>query len=169
MEQMTVRDIVTATGGRLLCGDESQPIVHIGINSREVQRGELFVPLVGEKVDAHRFIQMAFEAGAGAVLTSEHDQKEDAHPWIRVEDTKKALQAVGAYYRRRLTLPLIGITGSVGKTTTRELVAAALSAGFRVYKTPGNKNSQVGVPITLSEITSEDELGVLELGMSMPG
>ena len=109
MEQMTVRDIVTATGGRLLCGDESQPIVHIGINSREVQRGELFVPLVGEKVDAHRFIQMAFEAGAGAVLTSEHDQKEDAHPWIRVEDTKKALQAVGAYYRRRLTLPLIGM------------------------------------------------------------
>lgn len=169
MEQMTVRDIVTATGGRLLCGDESQPIVHIGINSREVQKGELFVPLVGEKVDAHRFIQMAFEAGAGAVLTSEHDQKEDVHPWIRVEDTKKALQAVGAYYRQRLTLPLIGITGSVGKTTTRELVAAALSARFRVYKTPGNKNSQVGVPITLSEITSEDEIGVLELGMSMPG
>ena len=169
MEQMTVRDIVTATGGRLLCGDESQPVVHIGINSKEVQRGELFVPLVGEKVDAHRFSGMAFEAGAGAVLTSKHDEMEDVHPWIRVEDTKKALQAVGAYYRDRLTLPLIGITGSVGKTTTREMVATALSAGFKVYKTPGNKNSQVGVPITLSEITSEDEIGVLELGMSMPG
>lgn len=169
MEQMTVRDIVTATGGRLLCGDESQPVVHIGINSKEVQQGELFVPLVGERVDAHRFIGMAFEAGAGSVLTSEHDRMEDVHPWIRVKDTKKALQAVGAFYRDRLTLPLIGITGSVGKTTTREMVAAALSARFRVYKTPGNKNSQVGVPITLSEITSEDEIGVLELGMSMPG
>lgn len=152
-----------------MCGDESQPVVHIGINSKEVQQGELFVPLVGERVDAHRFIGMAFEAGAGSVLTSEHDRMEDVHPWIRVEDTKKALQAVGAFYRDRLTLPLIGITGSVGKTTTREMVAAALSARFRVYKTPGNKNSQVGVPITLSEITSEDEIGVLELGMSMPG
>lgn len=169
MERMTVRDIVKATGGRLLCGEEDLPLEHICIDSKEISGGELFVPLIGERVDAHRFIRNALEAGAGAVLTSEHDEMKDHHSWIRVEDTKKALQAIGAYYRDRLTLPLIGITGSVGKTTTREMIAAALSAGFRVYKTPGNKNSQVGVPITLSEITAADEIGVLELGMSMPG
>ncbi|MCI9105423.1 MAG: UDP-N-acetylmuramoyl-tripeptide--D-alanyl-D-alanine ligase [Lachnospiraceae bacterium] len=169
MEQMTVKEIVEATGGVLLCGDERIPLIHISIDSQNIQGGELFVPLVGEKVDAHQYISQALAAGAAAVLTSEHDRMEDERPWIRVKDTKKALQAIGSYYRNRLTLPLVGITGSVGKTTTREMVAIALSAGRKVYKTPGNKNSQVGVPITLSEITSEDEIGVLELGMSMPG
>ena len=169
MEQITVKDIIKATGGRLLCGDGDMPLIHISIDSRTMKGQDLFVPLVGEKVDAHRFIEQAFSAGAAATLTSEHDAMEDSHPWIRVEDTKKALQDVGDYYRERLSLPLVGITGSVGKTTTREMIAAALSAGYRVYKTPGNSNSQVGVPITLSEITSGDEIGVLELGMSMPG
>ncbi len=169
MERMTVKDVVQATGGRLLCGDGDTVLKHISIDSRNMQGQDLFVPLVGEKVDAHRFIKQAFLTGAAAVLTSEHDAMEDEHPWIRVEDTKKALQAVGSWYREQLSLPLVGITGSVGKTTTREMIAAALSAGYRVYKTPGNSNSQVGVPITLSEITSKDEIGVLELGMSMPG
>lgn len=169
MEHMTVNDMVKATGGRLLCGDGSLPLKHISIDSRTMKGQDLFVPLVGEKVDAHRFIGQAFLAGAAAVLTSEHGEMEDIHPWIAVEDTKEALQAIGRYYRDRLNLPLVGITGSVGKTTTREMVAAALSGKYRVYKTPGNSNSQVGVPITLSEISHEDEIGVLELGMSMPG
>lgn len=169
MEQMTVRDVVKATGGRLLCGDGDTPLIHISINSQIMEGSDLFVPLIGAKVDAHRFIGQAFENGAAATLTSEHDSMEDGHPWIRVADTKKALQDIGAYYRRRFTLPLVGITGSVGKTTTREMIAAALSAGFRVYKTKKNLNSQVGVPITLCGITSADEVGVLELGMSEPG
>ncbi len=169
MEHMTVNEIVEAVQGRLLCGDGSTPLVHISIDSRTMKGQDLFVPLVGEKVDAHRFIDQAFSVGAAAVLTSEHDSMEDDHPWIQVKDTKQALQDIGRYYRKRLSLPLVGITGSVGKTTTREMVAAALAGKYRVYKTPGNSNSQVGVPITLSEITAEDEIGVLELGMSMPG
>lgn len=169
MEHMTVKDIVQATDGRLLCGDENTPLLHISIDSRVMKGQDLFVPLIGEKADAHRFIEGAFAAGAAAVLTSEHDNMDDIHPWIRVENTKKALQAIGSFYRKRMKQPLVGITGSVGKTTTREMVAAALSGRFRVYKTPGNANSQVGVPITLSEMTAQDEIGVLELGMSMPG
>lgn len=169
MEGITVKDIVNATGGRLLCGEETQVLSHISIDSRTMKGQDLFVPIIGERVDAHRFISQAFEAGAAAVLTSEHEKMDDVHPWIRVEDTVKALQAVGRYYRDRLNLPLVGITGSVGKTTTREMVAAALSGKYKVYKTPGNSNSQIGLPITLSEISSEDEIGVLELGMSMPG
>lgn len=169
MEQMTVNDVVKATGGKLLCGDGNTPLVHISINSQTMEGDDLFVPLIGAKVDAHRFIGQALENGAAATLTSEHGSMDDVHPWIRVEDTKKALQDIGAFYRRRYTLPLIGITGSVGKTTTREMIAAALSAGYRVYKTKKNLNSQIGVPVTLCGIGAEDEIGVLELGMSEPG
>ncbi|MDO5416723.1 MAG: UDP-N-acetylmuramoyl-tripeptide--D-alanyl-D-alanine ligase [Lachnospiraceae bacterium] len=175
MEQMTVRMIAEAAGGRLLCGNPDAPIEHISIDSRTMKGNDLFVPLIGEKVDAHRFIGQAFQAGAKAVLTSEHEEADPsidgdgAYAWIQVEDTKAALQSIGSWYRDRLTLPLIGVTGSVGKTTTREMIAAALSAGYRTYKTPGNSNSQVGVPITISEISSGDEIGVIELGVSEPG
>jgi len=169
MENMTVKEILLATGGRLLCGKENTALEHISIDSRNMKGNDLFVPIVGEKVDAHRFIFQALDNGAAAALTSEHDFMDSAKPWIRVEDTKKALQALGIYYRDRLKLPLVGITGSVGKTTTREMVACALSARYAVYKTPGNHNSQVGVPITISEISHEDEIGVIELGMSEPG
>ncbi len=169
MEHITVKEILEATGGRLLCGQEDTALSHISIDSRTMQGQDLFVPLIGEKVDAHRFIDQAFASGAVAALTSEHDEMDAKQPWIRVKDTKKALQDIGIYYRNRLTLPLIGITGSVGKTTTREMVACALTAGYQVYKTAGNRNSQVGVPITMTEISSSDEIGVIELGMSEPG
>lgn len=169
MEQITVKEILFATGGTLLCGSENTALEHISIDSRNIRENGLFVPIIGEKVNAHRFINQAFENGAVATLTSEDDVMNDVHPWIRVEDTKKALQAVGSYYRDQLKLPLVGITGSVGKTTTREMVACALSAKCKVYKTPGNHNSQVGVPITISEISQKDEIGVIELGMSEPG
>lgn len=169
MEQITVKESLEATGGRLLCGSPDTPLDHVSIDSRTMKGNDLFVPLVGEKVDAHRFIGQAFDNGAAATFTSEHDVMEDNRPWIRVSDTKRALQALGAWYRRRLKLPLVGITGSVGKTTTREMVACALSARYRVYKTPANHNSQVGVPITMTEISGQDEIGVIELGMSEPG
>lgn len=169
MEHVTVRDLVKACGGRLLCGAPDEPIRHISIDSRHMKGQDLFVPIIGEKVDGHQFIDGAFAAGAKAALTSRHDQMEDCHPWIRVEDTKLALQSIGAWYRERMALPLIGVTGSVGKTTTREMIAGALSARYQVYQTPGNSNSQVGVPITMTEISSQDEIGVIELGVSEPG
>ena len=130
------------------------------------------MPLLGERVDSHRFLPQVMDQGAAAVLTSQELTLPEGGAGcavIRVEDTKKALQKIGSYLRDRLTLPLVGVTGSVGKTTTREMIAAALSARFRVYKTPGNSNSQVGVPVTLSEITENDQVGVIELGMSEPG
>lgn len=171
MEQIKVEDIVKGCGGTLLCGDPGQEIDHISIDSRKMKGNDLFVPLIGERTDAHLFIPNAFAAGAKAVLTSERLPKEEElrYAWIKVEDTRKALQMIGSWYRSRLSLPLIGITGSVGKTTTREMIAAALSARYQVYQTPGNSNSQVGVPITISEIRAEDEIGVIELGVSEPG
>ncbi|MBP3927128.1 MAG: UDP-N-acetylmuramoyl-tripeptide--D-alanyl-D-alanine ligase, partial [Clostridium sp.] len=171
MEGICVREIAKATKGVLLCGSEEQPVRHISIDSRAMRGEDLFVPLIGEKNDAHRFLSQAMENGAVCALSSEHDTAPEGFTGalIRVQDTKKALQALGSFLRSRLSIPVVGITGSVGKTTTREMVAAALSAGYRTFKTPGNHNSQVGVPITVSEISAEDEIAVLELGMSEPG
>ena len=172
MEHVFVRDLVEATGGKLLCGDPETSVARIKLDSRQVESGDLFVPIIGERVDGHKFIPQVLDLGAAAVLTSEHDEVPEEcskGAWIRVEDTKAALQDIGRYLRARLSLPLVGVTGSVGKTTTREMIAAALSAKYRVYKTPGNSNSQVGVPITISEISEQDEIGVIELGMSEPG
>lgn len=173
MEHVFVRDLVEAVGGKLLCGNPEASVARIKLDSRQVEPGDLFVPIIGERVDGHKFIPQVLALGAAAVLTSEHEavQSEESNQaaWIRVADTKAALQDIGRYLRARLTLPLVGVTGSVGKTTTREMIAAALSAKYRVYKTPGNSNSQVGVPITISEISEKDEIGVIELGMSEPG
>lgn len=189
MEHVLIGDLVKATGGTLLLGNPEAPVVKIKLDSRQVEPGDLFVPIIGERVDGHKFIPQVLAMGASAVLTSEHDEAQAAEismktltgnaedgngegtaaAWIRVKDTKAALQDIGRYLRARLSLPLIGVTGSVGKTTTREMIAAALSAKYRVYKTPGNSNSQVGVPITISEISEKDEVGVIELGMSEPG
>ncbi len=169
MLNITVGDIAEAAGGRLLCGDPAQKIEHISIDSRVSQGNDIFIPIIGEKVDAHRFISQALEAGCVAAVTSEHDEAEEGGAWIRVEDTIEALHAIGRLCRSRVTIPAVGVTGSVGKTTTREMIAAALSAGKKVFRTSKNYNSRIGLPITLSEMTNEDDIAVLELGMNVPG
>lgn len=169
MNNITVKDIIRATGGELLFGDENTEIKDICINSREAKPGDLFVPIIGEKVDAHRFIENALEVCA-ATLTSEHNQNVlSDKPYIKVNNTVKALQDIGVYIRNRFDIPIVGITGSVGKTTTREMVATALNANKAVYQTDKNFNSQVGVPITLSRMNENAEIAVLEMGMSEPG
>ena len=169
MQNYFVKDIVAATGGTLLCGDPDTKVSAISIDSRDTGNETLFVPIIGERVDAHKFMEEVDAAGIAAMLTSEHDSYESRTAVIRVTDTVRALQAIGLDYGARLGIPKIGVTGSVGKTTTKEMIACALSAGYRVFKTPGNSNGQVGVPITLSKIESEDEIAVVEMGISMPG
>ena len=169
MLNITVNDIVKAVNGTLLCGDGTQIIEHISIDSRSSQGNDIFVPIIGEKVDAHRFISQALEIGCVATLTSEHEQMTGQQAWIRVENTIDALHEIGRLCRSRIQIPAVGVTGSVGKTTTREMIATALSAQKKVFKTSKNYNSSVGLPITLSEMTNEDDIAVLELGMNVPG
>lgn len=169
MEHITVKDIVEMTGGALMCGDENTPVTDICINSKEIKEGDLFVPIIGEKVDAHRFIESALEKGA-ATLTSQHNGVVIAKkPYIRVDNTIDALQRIGTAIRSRYQIPVIGVTGSVGKTTTREMITKALASTKKTFHTEKNRNSQIGVPITLSKMSSEDEIAVLELGISEPG
>lgn len=170
MENITVKDIVDMTSGVLLCGDENTPVLDICINSKEIKEGDLFIPIIGERVDAHRFIESALEKGA-ATLTSRHDGIVISEkPYIRVNNTVDALQKIGRAIRERfLNVPLVAVTGSVGKTTTREMITCALATSKETFHTEKNLNSQIGVPITLSHMSKKDEIAVLELGISEEG
>lgn len=169
MENVTVRDIVEMTGGVLLCGDEDTPILDICINSKNIKEGDLFVPIIGERVDAHCFIESALEIGAATLTSRQNDVVASEKPYIRVDNTVDALQRIGASIRDRMSFPIVAVTGSVGKTTTREMITAALRANKRTYHTEKNLNSQIGVPITLSRMSEQDEIAVLELGISEVG
>ena len=166
MKILTAREIAAITGGEILCGDPDTPITDIQYDSRAVKEGTLFVPIKGARVDAHRFIEDCLKNGASASLT-EYDAPENADkPYIKVSNTLDALQQLAADYRKRFHIRLIGVTGSVGKTSTKEMIAAALSEGFDLMKTQGNKNSQIGMPMTMFEIEEQNDVAVIEMGMS---
>lgn len=162
---LTVREVADMTEGTLLCGSADTVVTNVCCDSREVREGTLFVPIRGEKVDAHLFIESCVEKGA-ATLTEFPAPPDAVKPYIQVSDTRSALQALAAAYRNRSRAVLIGVTGSVGKTSTKEMIAAALSKGLCVMKTQGNKNSQIGLPLTMFDIKAEHEAAVIEMGMS---
>lgn len=166
MESLSIKEIAQAVNGNILCGDENQLITSVSTNSKNLEPSALFIPIIGERVDAHDYIESAFQNGAVACFTSKHTQIEDEHVYISVNDTMEALQTLGAYYRSKFNIPVVGITGSVGKTTTKEMIAAALTTKFNVLKTEGNMNSQVGLPLMMLKFHSDYEIAVIEMGMS---
>ncbi len=166
MTSVTVKEIAEITGGKLLCGDPSIIIDNVQYDSRNVKEGSLFVPIVGEKVDAHKFIPQCLENGA-ASFSQYDDTFDGTKPIIKVDNTISALQKLASWQRSQFPdLHFIGVTGSVGKTSTKEMIAAALSGGFDVMKTPGNKNSQIGMPCTMFDIEAKNQAAVIEMGMS---
>lgn len=169
MKELSIKEITEAVEGKLLCGEESLIITSVSTNSNSIQPSALFVPIVGEKVDAHDYIESAFSHGATACFTSRHEIMDGSKVYIKVEDTIRALQKLATYYRSKFSLPVVGITGSVGKTTTKEMIAAALSTKYNVLKTEGNMNSQVGLPLMMFRIDSSHEIAVIEMGMSEVG
>ena len=165
--KLTAREIAAACGGKLLCGDPETPVTSFSTDSRDIRPGCFFVPLKGERTDAHIYIEATLAAGAAGTFTQyEKAPENDSHPWIYVRDCAKALQQTAAWYRSRFSIPVVGITGSVGKTTTKEMVALAFSAGFHTMRTQGNQNSQIGLPLTLFQLEPEHEAAVIEMGMS---
>ena len=166
----TVGELTQAVGGRLLCGSPDVLIEHLSTDSRVSEGKDLFIPIIGAKTDAHDFILNAFESGCAASLTSRKGYMPDPErPMIEVEDTVEALHRIGRFLRSRLSVPAVGVTGSVGKTTTREMIACALSAEKKVFRTGKNYNSSVGLPLTLSQMSNDYDAAVLELGMNVPG
>lgn len=171
--RIKISEIVKACGGKLLCtGDaafwEGKVITGFSTDSRECKQGVMFVPVRGEKVDGHTYIDKAFENGASASFT-DHELHSPERPLVLVNDCRAALQKTAAWYRSQFEIPVVGITGSVGKTTAKEMVAQALTASFNVHKTAGNQNSQVGVPVTVCGLKKEHTAAVIEMGVSMPG
>ncbi|MBA2242189.1 MAG: UDP-N-acetylmuramoyl-tripeptide--D-alanyl-D-alanine ligase [Chthoniobacterales bacterium] len=171
MDTLPLSKIAEFAKGVLTAGDPNAQITRLSTDSRTIQAGDLFVPIRGENFDGHRFIAQTWERGAAGALV-EHGWSGTApaqFALIRVTDTLAAYQQIAAGYRRSLGLKVIAITGSNGKTSTKDFVAAALGHRFHVTKTEGNFNNHVGLPQTILEASSEDEIGVWELGMNHPG
>lgn len=166
--RLKLSDILKATGGTLLCGDENTAVTSFITDSRQAKAGAMFVPIRGERADGHDYIQSVLESGAAASF-ADHPVPTGEKPVVLVKDCREALQKAAAWYRDQFSIPIVGVTGSVGKTTAKEMVAQALSAKFRVLKTAGNQNSQVGVPITVCGLRKDHTAAVVEMGVSMPG
>ena len=166
MQNLTVNEIVAATNGTLLCGDGETIVSYISIDSRDICDNTLFTPIIGERVDAHKFLGQVFEKGAVAAFTSHGEIVDETKPHILVKNTEEALGDLAVYYKSKYPVPVVGITGSVGKTSTKEMIAAALATKFNVLKTAGNQNSNIGVPLTIYRLGPEHEIAVVEMGIS---
>ncbi|MCM1190309.1 MAG: UDP-N-acetylmuramoyl-tripeptide--D-alanyl-D-alanine ligase [bacterium] len=174
----TLQEIAGACGGRLFLkdgADGSLRVSSVTIDSRRAEAGCVFLATVGERVDGHRFIGSAFQAGAVLAVTQKTPEQvcletgEDCADWgsyLLVEDTLRALRDIAEAYRIKTGIPVVGITGSVGKTSTKEFIAGVLAEKYRVLKTEGNFNNEIGVPLTLLNIRPEHELAVVEMGIS---
>lgn len=167
MEYMTLERIAECCEGTYYGKEEYKKteVAGIAIDSRIIQKGWLFVAIRGARRDGHDFINSVMEDGALACL-SEQVLEHPAGPYILVKSTTEALKKIAAFYRRALGIPVVGITGSVGKTSTKEMIASVLKEKFLVHKTEGNYNNEIGLPLTIFGITKDHEIAVLEMGIS---
>jgi UDP-N-acetylmuramoyl-tripeptide--D-alanyl-D-alanine ligase len=170
---LTTDDLQALTGGRLLATSR-RPIRGAAVDSRAVQPGELFAALPGERTDGHRFLAAAAAAGASALIVSEAPKPVDLAALgdvtvILVPDVLRALQSIAAGWRARFNPLVVGITGSIAKTSTKEAVATVLAADRRTLKSEGNQNNEIGLPLTVLRLGPEDEAAVLEMGMYVGG
>jgi len=177
MMDLSLYEIEKATGGKLVLqgADETQQVNGVVLDSRKVEEGCVFLATEGERVDGHRFIGDVFAKGATLVITQKTpEQVEVEHgvdvslwgSYLLVQDSFQALKDIAEYYRSKLTIPIVGITGSVGKTSTKEFVAGVLAEKYEVLKTEGNFNNEVGLPLTLLRIRPHHQVAVVEMGIS---
>lgn len=170
MARVTADGIARATGGRVVSGDPGKLCDGAAIDSRAIQGGEIFFALPGTRTDGHRFVRTAAAAGAGAVVVQEEVEAPEGVAVIRVADTLQALQDLASHVRAAgVPQRLVGITGSAGKTTTKEILAAMLGSRFRISKTMGNFNNLIGFPLCLLNVPDGTEWMVAEMGMSTAG
>lgn len=173
MENLSFNEILEAVNGRYLEYNGERKITYVETDTRKIKEGALFIALKGENFNGNKFADVALENGASAVIIDEIAfdplKTKGLGNIIIVEDTRKALLDLAAYYRRKLDIKVVGITGSTGKTSTKDLVAAALSSKYKVFKTKGNFNNEVGVPLMIFSLDNSYDIAVLEMGMSNLG
>ena len=167
MKAMSLKEIAAACGGHYY-GEESKlnkKVSGVAIDSRKIEEGYLFIPIKGARVDGHTFISQVMEKGALCTL-SEKPLDTESDTYILVESCEQALKDLAEHYRNALDIKVIGITGSVGKTSTKEMIASVLSQKYNVLKTAGNFNNEIGLPLTIFSIRKEHQVAVLEMGIS---
>ena len=168
---LNVPDVLAATKGTLTQGGTRQIFLRVVIDSRQVRRGDLFVAIPGPRFDGHDFISQALQRGARGVIYSSRRSGQAAgnRAFVLVPDTVRALGQLAWHHRQRLAIPVIAITGSAGKTTTKELIAKVLATQYRVLASPGSHNNHIGVPLSVLKIRPGHQLAVMELGTNQPG
>ena len=168
MKNLTIKNIAAVTGGICYGLEEKQnlEVSAVVTDSRKAQRDCLFAAIKGERVDGHRFVRQVCQAGGIALVENRECLGFPGAEAVLVPSTLKAIKKIAAFYLRQLSIPVVGIVGSVGKTSTKELTASVLSRGYRVLKTEGNFNNELGVPLTIFRLTTEDQLAVLEMGIN---
>jgi len=170
MEATALHAIAAACGGALLCGDGAAVVTNISKDTRTLQAGDLYWALQGESFDGHDFVAAAAASGAaGAVVAREVGAVPGGFALVKVDDTLAALQRLAAWYRDRLTARVVCLTGSNGKTSTKDFAAAVAATKFAVSKTEGNLNNHIGLPLTILAARKDDEVCVWEIGMNHAG
>ena len=166
MRALTVSELLTATGGTLLAGSADAAVTSVSTDSRSAGEGALFLPLAGERFDGHDYIDMALTHGAAGCLCARAPAAFLPEKfYIAVPDTRLALKTLASWYRGQFSIPFVQITGSVGKTTTKEMIASVVSRKYRTLKTAGNFNNDIGTPLTLLGLDDSYEAAVIETGM----
>src|SRR5580698_9302594 len=170
MDATSFEKIAQWSGGRLAAGDPRGTVSTVCTDSRTLKAGDLFVALRGENFDAHTFVAEAAKRGAaGAIVEEFPAELPPGFAVIQVKDTLVALQRFATEYRRSLDIQVIGLTGSNGKTSTKDLTASVLGENFQVTKTEGNLNNHIGVPLTLLRARGADQIAIVEMGMNHAG
>lgn len=165
----TIEEILEFTGARLVKGDANSRISGVSVDSRTIKPNELFVAIRGRRFDGHSFIPQARRRGAGAILFSQALKRSSSIPLIGVKNTIRALGALAYYYRMRFKIPVVAITGSNGKTTTKEMLASILGRRFNVLCNPETQNNQIGVPLAILNLRQRHNLAVIEIGANHRG
>ena len=167
MKYMSLQEIAAACGGTYYGGSEFLPreVSSVVIDSRKAEKDSLFIAIRGARVDGHSFIPKVMEQGAPCAV-SEEDLGDVPYSYIKVASCEQALKDIAEHYRRSLDIKVVGISGSVGKTSTKEMIASVLSQKYSVLKTEGNFNNEIGLPLTVFNLRKEHEIAVLEMGIS---
>ncbi len=169
MAEITAQEIAKKTGGKIIQGNPNYCFQKFGIDSRRTEQGELFVAIKGER-DGHEFVEDALRKGArGAIVSKKINISQKDFILIKVKDTLEALHRLARSILNNHSLKVVGITGSIGKTTTKEFAFSLISDSFKVLKSEGNYNNQLGLPLTLLKLSREHEVAILEMAMNLPG
>lgn len=165
---MNVKEILKITNGKLICGDESAECINFSNDSRKIKKGDTYIALKGEKFDGNDFCKDSIKNGAAVCIVSKDIEKAEGVSIIKVTDTLKVLHMIATYKRNLYNMPVVAITGSVGKTSTKDLISSVVSQKYNTLKTEGNHNNEIGLPLTVLKLTDENAM-VVEMGMDHLG